>query len=67
MNNQQVMTEPGATPPAMATSPSVAASPTSLSDDSNDDEEEDAPVSSFYCRVYFESEVWLEGLTSIDK
>jgi hypothetical protein len=55
MNNQQVMTEPGATPPAMATSPSVAASPTSLSDDANynnanyDDDDEEAPVSTFFC------------------
>jgi hypothetical protein len=32
----------------MAASPSVAASPTSLSDDATDDEEEEAPVSSFY-------------------
>jgi hypothetical protein len=49
------MTEP-TTPHVMAASPSVGASPTSLSDDANGDEEEEPPVSSLYCRVYFESE-----------
>jgi hypothetical protein len=48
------------TPHVMAASPSVVASPTSLSDDAsndaNNDEEEEAPVSSLYCRKYFESE-----------
>jgi hypothetical protein len=55
-NNKQQgrMTVP--TPHVMAASPSVGASPTSLSDDANDDEEEEAPVSSLYCRVYFKSE-----------
>ncbi len=46
-------------PHAMAASPSVAASPTSLSTTSNnhDEEEEEAYVSSYYyCRVYFENE-----------
>jgi hypothetical protein len=56
------MTEP-ATPRAMAASPSVAASPNSLSyaaatttSNNDDDEEEEASISSYYCCVYFESE-----------
>jgi hypothetical protein len=45
------------TPQVTAASPSVAASTTSVDDDAtNDDVEEEAPVSSLYCRVYFESE-----------
>jgi hypothetical protein len=40
----------------MAASPSVAASPTTLSDDANDEGEEEASVSTLYCRVYIEAE-----------
>jgi hypothetical protein len=59
-NNQQVTTKP-ATPRVTAASPSVAASPTSLSDaaattSNNDEEGEEASVSTYYCWVYFESE-----------
>jgi hypothetical protein len=43
------------TPHVMAASPPVAASPTSLSAVANDEEKE-APVSSFYCQVHFKSE-----------
>jgi hypothetical protein len=43
-------------PHVKAASPSVAASPTTLFDDANNDEEGEAPVSSLYCRVYFKSE-----------
>jgi hypothetical protein len=55
-SNHQVVTDP-ATPHMMPAAPSVATSPTSLSDDAdNDDKEEVAPNSSFYCRMYFKSE-----------
>jgi hypothetical protein len=52
------------TPHVMAPSPSVAASPTNLSDDANDDdEEEEAPVfHSILSRVLQIRKGWLEGL-----
>ncbi len=57
------MTKP-ATPCVMAASPSVAASPNSLSaaaaaattTSNNNDEEEEPSISSYYCHLYFESE-----------
>jgi hypothetical protein len=54
-NNQQAMTEPATPIMVTAASPSVAASPTSLSTTSNNDDEE-AYVSTYYCCMYFENE-----------
>jgi hypothetical protein len=51
-NKQQGRMTVSATPHVMAASPSVPASPTTLSDDANDDVEEEAPVSSLYCPLY---------------